>query len=48
MTGVWWCVAESDLMNMLNAVAAGEDPDLVYAEAFANSHVETAEEDPDV
>lgn len=35
--GAWWCIAERDLLAMLRAVSDGEDPDAVYAEAFANA-----------
>lgn len=31
-----WMVTEDTLLAMLRAVADGEDPDAVYAEAFAN------------
>lgn len=31
-----WFVTEEVLLSMLRAVAAGEDPDAVYLEAFAN------------
>ena len=33
----WWTIAGEDLLNLLRRVEAGEDPDLVYAEAYANS-----------
>lgn len=33
----WWAIAGSDLLAMLRRAAGGEDPDLVYAEAYANS-----------
>jgi hypothetical protein len=33
----WWTISGSDLLDMLRRAANGEDPDLVYAEAYANS-----------
>jgi hypothetical protein len=36
----WWSISGSDLIDMLRRTHAGEDPDLVYAEAYANSDVE--------
>jgi hypothetical protein len=36
----WWAISGEDLMAMLRAVAAGGDPDLVYAEHYANSEHE--------
>lgn len=37
----WWTIHGDDLMDMLRAVADGQHPDLVYAEAYANGQVET-------
>lgn len=39
----WWSISGEDLMAMLRQVADGEDPDIVYAEAYANSRVEPPE-----
>lgn len=36
----WWCIAGEDLLVMLKRAHDGEDPDMVYAEAYANSEVE--------
>lgn len=33
----WWAIHGEDLLNMLRRCHAGEDPDLVYAEEYANS-----------
>jgi hypothetical protein len=33
----WWVISGENLMAMLRAVADGSDPDLVYAEHYANS-----------
>lgn len=33
----WWTIAGEVLLLMLRRVAAGEDPDLIYAELYANS-----------
>jgi hypothetical protein len=31
----WWNIHEDALLAMLRRVAAGEDPDMVYAETYA-------------
>lgn len=39
----WWSISGEALLDMLREVQAGADPDLVYAEHYANStheHVE--------
>ncbi len=36
----WWTISGRELLDMLRRVAAGENPDLVYAEAYANSEHE--------
>jgi hypothetical protein len=36
----WWSISGEDLMDMLRRCATGEDPDMVYAEAYANSTIE--------
>lgn len=36
----WWVIAGDVLLDGLRRVAAGEDPDLVYAELYANAEVE--------
>jgi hypothetical protein len=33
----WWTIHGDDLMRMLLRVAAGDSPDVVYLEAYANS-----------
>ena len=33
----WWTISGEDLLDMLRRSHDGEDPDLVYAEAYANS-----------
>lgn len=35
--GPWWTISERSLLEALRRVAAGEDPDLVYADMYANS-----------
>ena len=40
---VWWMMRSEVLMGMLSRCYAGEDPELVYLEEYANSEVE----DPD-
>lgn len=36
----WWCISGEDFLEYLRRAAAGEDPDLIYAEAYANSKIE--------
>lgn len=36
----WWAISGADLIDLLRRTHAGEDPDLVYAEAFANAESE--------
>lgn len=36
----WWAISGDALMAALRRVAAGEDPDLIYAELYANSRQE--------
>lgn len=36
----WWAIAGEDLLEMLQRVAAGEDPDMVYMNAYAHCHRE--------
>lgn len=37
----YWAIAGEVLLDMLRRVERGEDPDLVYAEAYVNSTIET-------
>ena len=39
----WWAISGEALMDALHRVADGEDPDLIYAELYANSETEEAE-----
>lgn len=43
MTEPWWTISGDDLLAMLRQVANGDDPDLVYAEHYANSEHEHPE-----
>ena len=36
----WWVLSSESLQEMLQRVAAGEDPALIYLEYYANCHVE--------
>jgi hypothetical protein len=40
----WWVISAETLMDMLWKAFRGEDPDLVYAEHYANSEVERGPE----
>jgi hypothetical protein len=43
--GVWHAIHSSEIMEMLNRVANGENPELVYLEHYANA--ENCEGDDD-
>lgn len=36
----YWAISGEGLMEMLRRVAAGEEPDLVYIEEYANAELE--------
>jgi hypothetical protein len=36
----WWVISGEMLMELLRRAAGGEDVDLLYAEAYANSKIE--------
>jgi hypothetical protein len=36
----WWVVSAESFLEALRRAHAGEDPDLLYAEWYANSEVE--------
>jgi hypothetical protein len=40
MTARWWVIEGEFLMSLLRRAHKGEDPDLLYAEAYANSDTE--------
>lgn len=41
MSGLgWWTISGEAVLDALRRCAQGEDPDLVYAEMYANSEVE--------
>lgn len=40
----WWAIAGDELLDLLRRAHDGENPDLLYAEAYANS---TRAADPD-
>jgi hypothetical protein len=44
MAESWWVISGSELMAALHRVFAGEDPDIAYAELYANSNVEWAKD----
>jgi hypothetical protein len=41
----WWCISGEALLEMLREVSEGADPDLVYAEHYANSDHQGSEDD---
>jgi hypothetical protein len=42
----WWVIAGDVLLDGLRRAAEGEDPDLVYAELYANAECERPAENP--
>lgn len=44
---VWWSISQDALLAMLHRVAAGEDPDLVYAEEYVNADVSHVPDEDD-
>lgn len=40
-----WVICGEELLGILRRVANGEDPDMVYAELYANAEIEDVEED---
>lgn len=43
----WWAISGEALMGMLHRCHDGEDPDMVYAETYANSdHSNPSENEP--
>lgn len=43
----WWTISGTSLLDMLRRAHRGEDPDLLYAEAYANSDHEYPGDTPD-
>jgi hypothetical protein len=39
----WWAISGDRLLDMLRRVEAGESPDVVYTEEYANGHPEQVE-----
>lgn len=42
----WWSIRGSELLAALKRCAQGENPDIVYAELYANSESEIVEDEP--
>lgn len=40
----WWVVHGEEILEMLNAVADGNQPDIVFAEFYANSEIDVGEQ----
>jgi hypothetical protein len=36
----WWIIHGENLLTALHMVAQGDDPDLVYAELYANAEID--------
>lgn len=45
MTLGWWSISGEEFLRALHMVADGNDPELVYAEFYANSEVENVKGD---
>jgi hypothetical protein len=43
----WWVISGEDFLRDLRRVAEGENPDLVYAEAYANADIDRPEGERD-
>lgn len=43
----WWTIHGSTLLVALHDVAQGNDPDVVYAELYANAEIHTADTEDD-
>jgi len=43
----WWAIKGEALLELLRRAARGEDPDLLYAEAYANSDRSEMEDEGD-
>lgn len=41
--GAWWVVHEENMLAMMRRCYAGEDPDIVFAEEYANCEHEHVE-----
>lgn len=41
----WWCISGETLLDALRRAHNGDDPDMVYAELYANSDIERPGED---
>ena len=41
----WWVMSGEDFLDCLNRCRKGEDPDMVYAEQYANSDVTHVDSD---
>ena len=39
----WWAISGEAILEALRAVASGDDPDVIYAELYANSEIEDHE-----
>lgn len=40
----WWVISGETLIDLLRRAANGEDPNMLYAEAYANSKIERQDE----
>lgn len=47
MKWAWWTIYGEELMMLLRRAHAGEDPDLLYTEAYANSEIESYKKEDD-
>jgi hypothetical protein len=41
----WWAISGEDILDLLKRAHAGEDPDMLYIEAYANA--ESVRVEPD-
>lgn len=41
----WWIIHGDEIMEALRQVAQGENPDIVYAELYANADIQKGDDD---
>jgi len=44
MPGAWWTIPEEAILDALRRAANGEDPDMIYAEMYANCDHESPDD----
>lgn len=47
MAESWWVISSGTFIDALNRAHAGEDPELIYLEIYANSDIIDADGEPE-